>query len=134
MVKLVDMEGKPVDGVTVWGRYENEWFSPSDNLKEQTSTRVGGFLPDRRRKLVFVNGKRKLGAMVTVTPQEAAKGDERTVVLRPLATVTGKPLDADGTPASEWKIEFRLTDPSRASSSVSFSGSHCGQGWLVQDR
>ena len=50
--------------------------------------------------MVFLHHNRKLGAVLTIKPGEAASAGEPKVTLRPCATVTGRVVDADGKPVT----------------------------------
>jgi beta-lactamase regulating signal transducer with metallopeptidase domain/protocatechuate 3,4-dioxygenase beta subunit len=106
-VQLVDPEGKPLTQVEAWGRFPDGIDLGDLNLYGQSRTRVVGLEPGKSRTVVFQHPGRKLGAVLVIKSGEAAKGDERTVVLRPCATVTGRVVDADGKPVTGG-VQIRL--------------------------
>ncbi len=99
-VQLVDPEGRPLTQVEAWGRFPMPTDPDDLNLREQSRTEIIGLDPKTARTVVFQHNGRKLGAVLVIKPEHAAKGDERTVTLRPCATVTGRVVDADGKPVS----------------------------------
>jgi beta-lactamase regulating signal transducer with metallopeptidase domain/protocatechuate 3,4-dioxygenase beta subunit len=100
-VRLVDPEGRPLSGAAAWGRVPAHLGSEDDhNLYDRSRTRVVGLDPTQPRTVVFRHHGRKLGAVLVIEPAEAAQGGERTVMLRPCATVTGRVVDADGKPVT----------------------------------
>jgi protocatechuate 3,4-dioxygenase beta subunit len=106
-VQVVDPAGKPLEGVAAWGRFPAHLDYGDHNLYHQTRTRVIGLDPTISRTVVFRHHGRKLGAVLVVTTDEAARGGERTVTLRPCATVTGRIVDAEGKPLSGG-VQIRL--------------------------
>jgi hypothetical protein len=106
-VQLVDPEGKPLTHVEALGRFQDGIDMGDLNLYGQSRTRIVGLDPGASRTVVFRHRERKLGAILVIKPEEAAKGDERTVVLRPCATVTGRVVDADGKPVAVG-VQLRL--------------------------
>jgi len=106
-VQLVDPEGKPLTHVEAMGRFPDPIDLGNLNLYEQSRTQIVGLDPAASRTVVFRHDVRKLGAVLIVGPGDATNGGERTVTLRPCATVTGQVLDAEGKPVSGG-VEIRL--------------------------
>jgi beta-lactamase regulating signal transducer with metallopeptidase domain/protocatechuate 3,4-dioxygenase beta subunit len=99
-VHLVDPEGKPLTYVTAWGRFPHDRDFGDNNLHDRSRTEVSGLDPAQPRTVVFLHRDRKLGAVLVIKPGEVTDGAERTVTLRPCATVTGRIADAEGKPVT----------------------------------
>ncbi|REK17450.1 MAG: hypothetical protein DWQ37_06580 [Planctomycetota bacterium] len=95
-IKLVDADGRPVQGVQVLGR--NAPPSLEGPLDESTID-VIGLRPDETREVVFVHADRRLGATVNVSA-----GDEMTVELEPCALARGRVVDEEGGPVAELRV------------------------------
>ncbi len=102
LVRLVDPAGQPVPDVAIpRGWYPTGGESGAQTLGDRTETRITGMEPGLGRVVVFKKDDRKLGSLVTLPPADRPDGDEATtVILKPLATVTGRVVDAAGKPAS----------------------------------
>ncbi len=99
-VQLVDPQGQPITHVEAFGRFP-AWIDLGDlNLYEQSRTQIVGLDAKTSRTVVFRHDGRKLGAVLVIRPEDVTKGGERTVVLGPCATVTGRVLDSDGKPVT----------------------------------
>ncbi|MHB1558389.1 MAG: M56 family metallopeptidase [Isosphaeraceae bacterium] len=94
-LRVVDPQGKPVEGMTAIGRAER---GRQDRRPLSASTfDVEGLGPGEDRMVVLQQAARKLGRVVHVKPGDDAK--ERVVVkLEPAATITGRVVDADNQP------------------------------------
>lgn len=100
-IRLVDESGAPVEGAAAWGRFpEVSGLVGDKTLGRETRASVGGIDPGKPRTVVFGQWARKIGAVVVVRDTDPDIGRERTVVLRPSATVVGRLVDAEGKPAS----------------------------------
>jgi len=108
-VQLVDEQGKPIPGVTARGRFPRNLDYGDNNLYDRSRTQIAGLDSTATRMVVFLHHGRKLGAVLIVKPEDAVKGGERTVTLRPCPTVTGRVVDADGKPVSGG-VEIRLAN------------------------
>jgi RNA polymerase sigma factor (sigma-70 family) len=86
VVKLQDAEGKPLSGVVTWG---------SASRIEGDSCTIYGEAAELQRLLVFYHPKRKLAATMTV--KDGAKLPP-VVRLKPMGSIKGRLLDADGKP------------------------------------
>ena len=98
-LRLVDESGEPVTNATVWGRNPEGSDYGDRNLYNESVTRVAGLEPSKVRTIVIQHRSRKIGAVFTVTSDQAGKDAEQTVTLRPCATLTGRLLGSDGKPA-----------------------------------
>lgn len=95
--KLVDPAGRPVTGATARGLGP---VSVSTTLDGAEFT-VAGMRADEMRTVVFRHENRKLGAIVRFT---GAEHEPAVVTLRPLATLTGRIIDAPGHPVPEVRL------------------------------
>jgi RNA polymerase sigma factor (sigma-70 family) len=102
---VVDADGKPLEGVLAVGVAPGERAAP---LKSPEFTLSG--LGSRKRILIFVHPEKKLGA-VAVTSGDS--DEPLTVKLRPLGTIEGRALDADGKPWAGLKVTLRPEVPGR---------------------
>ncbi len=119
LIRLVDEAGRPVPDVAIpAGRYPSGGESGSQSLGDHTETRITGMEPGVARVVVCRQADRKLGAVVTLPPADPKVGDRdvpggrvdpavtvsltpiTSVVLKPVATVVGRVVDAAGKPAS----------------------------------
>lgn len=94
-LRVVDPQGKPVEGVTAIGRADR---GRQDRQPQSASTfDVEGLGPGEDRTVVLQHEARKLGRVIQVKPGDDAR--ERVLVkLEPAATITGRVVDADGQP------------------------------------
>ncbi len=99
-VHLLDPEGKPLTHAMTWGRFPHERDFGDNNLYDQSQTLVSGLDPKESRTVVFLHRVRKLGAILVLKAGEVTDDAERTVTLRPCATITGRLVDADGKPVT----------------------------------
>ncbi len=94
-LRVVDPQGKPVEGVTAIGRADR---GSQDRGPQSGSTfDVEGLGPSEDRTVVLQHESRKLGRVIQVKPGDDAK-ERVTVKLEPAATITGRVVDADGQP------------------------------------
>jgi RNA polymerase sigma factor (sigma-70 family) len=105
-VLVQDADGKPLTGVRAGGVTANlhTWH----RLKDESAVTVYALDPSRPRQLVFLHSEKKLGAVVTL------RGDEKeaaVVKLAPLGTVTGRLLNAEGTPAAGIWVSVVYREP-----------------------
>ena len=94
---VVDGEGQPIAGLKTYGRFARNAYD-----REEMATPAAeatNLMPDEERILLFNHQGRKLGKAVKIK-----KGDDATgpvvVKLAPLATITGRVVDADGNPVA----------------------------------
>ncbi len=130
-IRMVDPEGKPLSGVTVWGLYPEPLDANAHKI-EDSRARVVGLEAGVWRTVVFRHDARKLGsvfylqriknegassaAVMTMQLGRAASlgplspGDENVmpITLEPCASVNGRLVDPDGKPATE-VVEVRVT-------------------------
>ncbi|MCA9052932.1 MAG: hypothetical protein KDA75_03800 [Planctomycetaceae bacterium] len=94
-LKIVDTDGQPVTGVDVQG-LAPRGGRPTLHSPEQLATNFG---PDETRSIVVRHNERRIGRVIRVGPDEVAQGTV-TVALEPFATLTGRLLLDDETPAT----------------------------------
>jgi beta-lactamase regulating signal transducer with metallopeptidase domain/protocatechuate 3,4-dioxygenase beta subunit len=99
-VRILDPSGQPITGARVSGRFPARADSGDRNLYDRSQTQIFGLDPKLPRIVVFEHDKRKLGAVLTIKPGDAAGEGERSVTLQPCATVTSRLVDADGNPVA----------------------------------
>jgi protocatechuate 3,4-dioxygenase beta subunit len=99
--KLVDLDGRPVEGVTAYGltwAFHGGVPAQAPILAGAEFT-ASGVDPDHPRLVWFLNRQHTLGRMMILPGPDAQPGrDPITVVLQPCGTVLGRLLDADGRP------------------------------------
>jgi RNA polymerase sigma factor (sigma-70 family) len=103
--KLIGPDGKPVVGAKAVGIQSAGEMRPT-TFRTDTFTAYA-LDPARPRELYFLHEGRKLIGMRTL------RGDEKdtpVVKLQPWAAVSGRVLNADGTPAVGVQIDFQLND------------------------
>ncbi|MBO0699157.1 MAG: carboxypeptidase regulatory-like domain-containing protein, partial [Zavarzinella sp.] len=105
--KLVDADGKPVEGVQIgaqstWGLWSHESAGPEVEITQ--------FNPDRPRAVLFLHPGRGIGKVVT--PKKGDAGPW-TVTLEPTATVTGRLVSEDGNPIANAVIRVHYLMPGR---------------------
>ena len=91
----VDPEGKPIAGLKTKGRSGRSSYDRDSTTKPETE--VTNLMPDEQRIILLLHEGRKLGKVVTVKRGDDAAGPV-SVKLAPLATISGRVLDADGNP------------------------------------
>jgi beta-lactamase regulating signal transducer with metallopeptidase domain/protocatechuate 3,4-dioxygenase beta subunit len=104
-VRAVDPAGKPVTGLSLAGRTQrghHEW-----NVKHEAEFDVVTLAPGEDRMVLVIQEERKLGRAFHAKPGDDKDGPV-TVTLEPLATITGRVTDADGSSVSGASIR---TDP-----------------------
>ena len=109
---IVDESGDPVLGVQAIGLGNS---APQESANFQ----VGGLVPGRRKQLLFLHPKRKLGAVLEVT------GDELTLLtvrLRPTGTLTGRFVDELGEPLPNGYVSLNVLAPDRTAISTGLWG------------
>jgi beta-lactamase regulating signal transducer with metallopeptidase domain/protocatechuate 3,4-dioxygenase beta subunit len=99
-LRLVDESGAPVKHAIIWGRYPTNADHGDHNLYDESTARIGGLVKGSPRTILVQHRARKIGATLKVLAEDAKPGAERTVTLRPTATVTGRLADAAGKPMS----------------------------------
>jgi Carboxypeptidase regulatory-like domain len=104
-LRVVDPQGKPVDGVKAAGRRERGRYDRE--AQPQAGFDVVTLGPGEDRMVLLVHEGRKLGRVIHVKEGDDKKGPV-VVTLEPAATITGRILDADGNPVSGATIR---TDP-----------------------
>ena len=92
-LRIVDLEGSPVAGVTAAGRTGRG--EPCREPINEAEFDVLTLAPGEDRIVVVRNVERKLGKVVRVREGQDMNGPV-TVVLEPLATIRGTVVDADG--------------------------------------
>jgi RNA polymerase sigma factor (sigma-70 family) len=105
--KVVDKDGKPVEGVEVggqstWGLWSHKPAGPEVEITQ--------FNPDRPRAIVFLHPGRQIGKVVV--PKQG-DGGPWTVTLEPTATVTGRLVSEDGRPIANAVIRVDYLMPGR---------------------
>ncbi len=96
----LDPEGKPIAGLHTKGRFGRSSFDR--DVTTSPDTLVLNLMPDEERIVVLHHDGRKLGKVVTLKKGDDAIGPV-AVKLAPLATITGRVVDADGNPvAGAW--------------------------------
>jgi hypothetical protein len=105
-VRLVDLAGKPVEGVHIgaqstWGL----WTPPA----KSADVEITQFNPDRPRAVMFLHTARGLGKVLMPNKGDAGPW---TVTLEPTATATGRLVTDDGTPVPNavFRIHYRMPD------------------------
>jgi beta-lactamase regulating signal transducer with metallopeptidase domain len=93
--RIVDGEGKPVGGVKPLGRtsrgaYERDSLTSAERA-------VTNLQPDEERTVAFFDEGRKTGKVIRVRTGDDKNGPV-VVTLEPMASISGRVLDADGTP------------------------------------
>jgi protocatechuate 3,4-dioxygenase beta subunit len=91
--KVVGPDGKPIDGVRVYGLAPQSAFG-AEELKGETFV-VRGFNPRRKRELVFLHRGGQLGAYLEVLGEPT---NPPVVRLEACGSVTGRIIDTDGQP------------------------------------
>jgi RNA polymerase sigma factor (sigma-70 family) len=104
-VKLQDSDGKPLPGALVTGINTEKWQPPirCDN----DSCPVYGLEPGKPRRMVFFHPERKLAVVVMLA------GDEKqpiVVKLRPVGSLAGRLVDADGKPLAGVMVDLKYRD------------------------
>ena len=84
----------------IWGRNPDGTDHGDHNLYNESVTRIGGLAPGKARTVLIQQRNRKIGAVVVIPPGGGRNPAEKTVVLRPTATLTGELVDGEGKPAS----------------------------------
>ncbi len=106
-LRLVDAEGKPIVGASAVGQTDGE--KPRQLATSELP--VAGLRADRKRAVVALHEGRKLGAVAAVGGDGEAAIE---VKLRPLGAITGRLVDADGTPLPGRTVRLYLwLDPKR---------------------
>lgn len=97
-VKVVDQDGKPVNG----GRYDGmmEVFSNWTPIRGNTLT-IKGYRPDHPRRVQVFHKKRQLVGFLVL---EGEDPENLTVTLEPWATISGRLLNKDGVPKANAEI------------------------------
>jgi hypothetical protein len=103
-VKLVDSDGKAVDGAGVGGLATWSLWAP-DQKAEVT---IEEYNPDKPRALLFLHPKRGIGKLI-----EPKKGDlgPWTVTLEPTGTASGRLVTEDGKPIAGAVLEIMYRLP-----------------------
>src|SRR5262249_40519285 len=96
-LRVVDPQGKPVDGVKAAGRRERGRYDRE--AQPQAGFDVVTLGPGEDRMVLLRHEGRKLGRVIHVKEGDDKKGPV-VVTLEPAATITGRILDADGNPVS----------------------------------
>jgi hypothetical protein len=99
-LKLVDGAGQPVAGAAVLGHW------PGHGREQQASSSLDAvaFRPDESRTLWFWHMPQKIGKTITITPGNVPTR-ELTVMLEPMATVSGRLIGLDGLPIANARIQ-----------------------------
>jgi len=95
--RVLDSEGKPATGTAEIGLTGRGSFNRDQ--KDHSEGVVRNLYPDEERTLMFRDEKRKLGKVIRVRKGDDVRGPV-VVTLEPLATITGRVLDADRNPVS----------------------------------
>jgi hypothetical protein len=104
-VRIVDLEGKPVTGVTVSGRASR---GASDRGTQPTAEfDILDLSRDEDRMVMVRHDSQKIGKVVHVHEKDALNGVV-VVALEPLATITGLIADADGNPVPGAMVRANL--------------------------
>jgi RNA polymerase sigma factor (sigma-70 family) len=103
--KVVGPDGKPVVGAKAVGVQSTDEMRPT-TFRTDTFTAYA-LDSTRPRELFFLHQGRKLVGMRTLRADEK---DTPVVKLLPWAAVTGRVLNADGTPAAGVQISFQMSD------------------------
>jgi beta-lactamase regulating signal transducer with metallopeptidase domain len=96
-VQIVDAEGNPIRGASAQGLTGKGSFD-RDPL-ETAEGSVTNLLDDEERTVAFRDEPRKIGRAIRVHKGDDQKGPMK-VTLLPLATITGRVLDAEGEPVA----------------------------------
>jgi beta-lactamase regulating signal transducer with metallopeptidase domain len=94
-LRVVDGDGRPLDGLTIWGRTERESYLLGET--NEPTVKVTGLHPGEERTVMFRHERRKLGKVVRVKKGDDA-GGAVAVTLAPLGSLTGRAVDGDGEP------------------------------------
>jgi hypothetical protein len=94
-IRIVDAEGAPVNGVKPMGRTGRGSYE-RDNLRGAEGE-VTNLQPDEERTVALLDESRKVGKVFRVRRGDD-KGGPVIVKLEPLASISGRVVDADGNP------------------------------------
>ena len=108
-VKLVDPDGKTVDGAEITGGAGRDFYTVKNSEFE-----INGFLPNGKRTVVFQHAERKLGAIANVGPELTTEEGVIEVQLQRMATVSARMVDNRGQPAQHALLFERLTTGDRS--------------------
>ena len=97
-LRLVDVAGKPVTNAAVWGRNPEGTDYGDHNLYKESIARIAGLEPGKPRTVLIKQIGQKIGAVLTILPDGPRKDAEKTVILRPCATIKGRLVDGEGKP------------------------------------
>ena len=99
-LRLVDEAGQPVTNANVpYGWYPPGGESGSQNLYDRSVVTIAGLEPGVGRTIVVKKvGTPALGAFLELPADGPIDGREQTLVLNPLATITGRIIAASGQP------------------------------------
>ncbi len=113
-VKLVDGDGKPVEGAGIGGQSTWSLWAPN----QKAVMEIVQFNLDRPRPLLFLHADRKLGKLL-----QPKKGDAGpwTVTLETTATVTGRLVTADGAPIGQAVLQIYYRLPGQDAWTPSFA-------------
>jgi len=87
--RLVDEAGEPVTGADTNGLIPHGTNGPHA-LEDKAVATVTGLEPGKARTVMLIHKKRRIGTVIELPADGPRNGPEQTVVLRPLATVTGR--------------------------------------------
>jgi len=104
-LKLVDLEGRPLSGVSIDGLC-NRWQSRHDEDAGPT-VEVLALGPDEKRLVFFHQKERKLSKVIRISWPDDGPGP-LTIELEPFATITGRLLDSNGAPIRRSFISISL--------------------------
>ncbi len=105
VLRIVDEAGAPVTGADTAGLLPQGANGP--HVLDNTSTAtVTGLEPGRPRTVLVTHKERRIGAVVELPANGPINGQEQTVVLRPLATVTGRLVGTRVTDKMEVDVEL----------------------------
>src|SRR5262249_14610391 len=95
--RVLDPDGKPAAGTAQIGLMGRGSYNRDQ--KDLPEGVVKNLYPDEERTVMFRDEARKLGKVIRVRKGDDAGGPV-VVTLEPLATITGRVVDADGNPVS----------------------------------
>jgi len=99
LLRIVDQAEAPVTNTVVWGRHPEGTDHGDQNLYNESVARIAGLEPGKPRTVLILRRDRKIGAVLSISPEEPRNAAEMTVTLRPTATLTGRLVDGEGQPA-----------------------------------
>jgi beta-lactamase regulating signal transducer with metallopeptidase domain/protocatechuate 3,4-dioxygenase beta subunit len=102
-LRLVDPQGQPIDGITVWGARPKHF--DRDQRGAGPTVDVEALWPDEKRLVLLLQPERKLGKAIQVCWNETGQAPVN-VQLQPCSTLKARLLDNAGKPLSHARIRI----------------------------